>query len=160
LLSHWRYDPDVERFLAWFVAVILGLVAFPIVIALVIWGCVKMGAADMVGMICSLAVGVAVFVFIVWKAPARIRSGLDGLQAKSPEPLYSCLATGLACALGIGILMAVPILLLGHTRPEGWELDRIPPFVVGAFLLGLIFGLPLGRERGRQRKSRTKAVVQ
>jgi hypothetical protein len=66
---------------------------------------------------------------------------------------------GCACALTVGVLMAGPILLLGHTRPEGWELDHIPPFVVGAFLLGLVFGIPLGRERRRERKSQAKVVV-
>jgi hypothetical protein len=150
----------MERFLGALVAVILGLVAFPVVITLIIWGCVKVGIADMLGMICSLTAGLAAFVFIVWKAPGKIRNGLDRLRVKSPEPLYSCLASGLACALTIGALMAVPIFLLGHTRPEGWDLDRIPPFVLGAFLLGLIFGLPQGRERSRNRKSQRKAVVQ
>jgi hypothetical protein len=150
----------MERFLGSLVAVTLGLVAFPIVVALVMWGSAKMGAADVLGMICSLAAGLGVLVFVVWKAPAKIRNGLDRLRARSPEPLYSCVATGLACALTVSALMAVPILLLGHTRPQGWELDRIPPFVAGAFLLGLIFGLPLGRERNRERKSQKKAVVQ
>lgn len=150
---------SVERFLASLVSVILGLVLLPIVTALVIWGWVKIGGADRLGMVCALAAGVAVFVFLVWKAPAIIRSGFDRLRAKSPEPLYSCLAMGFACALTIGVLMAVPILLLGHTRPEGWELDRIPLFVVGAFLLGLIFGVPLGLDRRKERKSQTKAAV-
>ena len=150
----------MERFLASVVSFIMGLVLFPIVIALVIWGWVKLGGADVLGMVCALAAGVTMFAFLVWKAPTIIRTGLDSLRAKSPEPLYSCLATGLACALTIGALMAVPIFLLGHTRPEGWDLDRIPAFVVGAFLLGLIFGLPLGRERNRERKSQRKTVVQ
>lgn len=149
----------MERFLASLAAVILALVSFPIVIALVIWGCVRVGAADMLGMICSLAAGLAAFVFIAWNAPGTIRKGLDTLRAKPPEPLYSCLASGLACALTIGVLMALPILLLGHTRPEGWDLDLIPPFVVGAFLLGLILGLPMGREREREPKSQGNAVV-
>ena len=153
------YDPSYERFLALLTAIILALVSFPIVIALVIWGCVRIGAADMLGMIFSLAGGLAAFVLIVWKAPGAIRKGLDTLRAKSPEPLYSCFAVGLACALTVGVMMSLPILLIGHTRPEGWELDRIPPFVGGAFLLGLTFGIPLGRDRNRQRKSQRNAVV-
>jgi protein-S-isoprenylcysteine O-methyltransferase Ste14 len=156
---HWSYDQHMERFLASLAAVSLGLVLFPIVMALAIWGWVKVGGPDGLGIVCALAAGVAVFVFLVWKAPAIIRRGLDRLRAKSPEPFYSCLAMGFAWALTIGALMAVPILLLGHTRPEGWELDRIPPFVVGAFLLGMIFGVPLGRERSRERKSQAKIVA-
>ena len=140
----------MERFLAALVALTLGLVAFPIVLALVIWGCVKMGVPDTLGMIGSLAAGLAAFVFIVWKGPGRIRNGLKKLRDKSPEPLYSCLAHGFTCALTIGVLMTTPIFLLGHTRPVGWDLDRVPPFVVGAFVLGLILGLPRGaREKSR-----------
>jgi len=149
----------VERFLASLVSVILGLVLFPIVFALAIWGWVRTGGAEVLGMLLALAAGVAVFVLVVWKAPAMLRSGLDRLRAKAPEPLYSCLEMGIALALAIGALMAVPIFLLGHTRPEGWDLDRIPTFMVGAFLLGLVFGARLGLDRRRERKSQTKAIV-
>jgi hypothetical protein len=149
----------MERFLASVVSVIMGLDLFPIVIALVIWGWVKLGGADVLGMVCALAAGVTMFAFLVWKAPTIIRTGLDSLRAKSPEPLYSCIAVGFTCALTIGALMAVPILLLGHMRPEGWELDLIPAFVVGAFLLGLVFGAPLGLERRRERKSHPKVIA-
>jgi hypothetical protein len=149
----------VERFLALIVSVILGLVLFPIVMALVIWGWVRIGGADVAGLPCALVAGVTVFVLVVWKVPAVLRSGLDRLRAKSPEPLYSCLGTGIALALATGALMAVPIFLLGHTRPEGWDLDRIPTFMAGAFLLGLIFGARLGLDRRRERKSQAKATV-
>jgi hypothetical protein len=120
----------MERFLASLVAIILGLILSPSVMALAIWGWVKIGGADVLGMVCAVAAGVAVFVLLVWKAPVIIRKGLDRLRAEAPEPYYSCLAMGFACAFTIGAFMAVPILLLGHTRPEGWELDRIPGFGV------------------------------
>src|SRR5580658_2774832 len=104
----------MERFLAPLVAVILGVILFPIGVALAIWGWVKIGGADVLGMVCALAAGVAVFVFLVWKAPSIIRRGFDRFRAKAPEPYYSCLAMGFTCALTVGAPMAVPILLLGH----------------------------------------------
>jgi hypothetical protein len=149
----------VERFLASLVSIILGLVLFPIVMVLAIRGWVRSGGADVLGMLLGLAAGVTVFVLVVWKAPAMLRNGLDTLRAKSPEPLYSCLEMGIALALAIGVLMAVPIFLLGHARPEGWDLDRIPTFMAGAFLLGLIFGARLGLERRRERKSETRGIA-
>jgi hypothetical protein len=127
--------------------------------ALAIWGWVRIGGTDVLGMVLALAAGTTALVLVVWKSPAMVRRGLDRLRAKSPEPLYSCLEMGIALALATGALMAVPIFLLGHTRPEGWDLDRIPAFMAGAFLLGLIFGARLGLDRRRERKSQTKAIV-
>lgn len=150
----------MERLLAILVAFVLGLACFPVAILLVIASFEKIGVSLELGTICSLVAGLAVLVLAVWKAPRRIQSILGGLRAKAPEPIYSCLSTGLTCALMSAILMAVPIFLLGHTRPQGWDLDRIPPFILGASVLGLMIGFPLGRERGRERRSQGKPVAQ
>ncbi len=156
---HWRYHLNVERLLSSLVSVILGLVLSPIAMVLAIWGWARIGGADNPGMLLALTVGASVFVLVVWKSPAIVRGGLDRLRAQSPEPLYSCLGMGITLALATGALMAVPIFLLGHTRPQGWDLDSIPTFMAGAFLLGLIFGARLGLDRRRERKSQTKAIV-
>lgn len=46
-------------------------VSFPIVIAPVIWACVRIGAADMLGMICSLAAGLAALYLLFGRRLAR-----------------------------------------------------------------------------------------
>jgi hypothetical protein len=143
----------MELFLARLFAVILGLVSLPITFALVIWVSLRAGARDLgAQMVVAFVISAAVLVFVVWKAPAMLERVLDRLRYRIPEPIFSCLTAGTTGALLLGSLMAIPILLLGHTRPEGWDLDSIPPYIAGAFLVGVILGIPMGLERRRDRE--------
>jgi hypothetical protein len=117
-------------------------------------GWVRVAGVGLLGMLFSTAAGLAVFVLVVWKGHGTLRGGLYTLGSRLPEPIYSGLVIGVSAALVAGVFMAVPILLLGHTRPMGWEFDRIPPWMAIAFLAGLVCGLPLGIQRRRARKSR------
>jgi hypothetical protein len=99
-----------------------------------------------------IALGLAVSALVVWKGPPFIQRGLHVLRAKSPEPFWSCFISGVAATASVGLLMSVPILLLGHTRPQDWDFGRIPPFMAVAFLVGLACGMPAGMKRRRERK--------
>src|SRR5579872_1681849 len=138
---------EPERFLSTLTSVILALALFLVVLVFVQVGWDKVAGGSLFGMYFGMALGVAVFVFVVWKGPGVLRRGLDHLRSRLPEPIYSCLAIGVSGALATGTFMAFAILLLGHTRPMGWELDRILPWMAIAFLVCLVCGLPLGMQR-------------
>jgi hypothetical protein len=139
---------DPERFLSSLIVAILGLVLFAVVVT-----------ALMADWFISAAVSLAVLVLVVWKGSAFLRRAIYLLRAKSPEPLYSCLVLGIAATLSMGVFMSVPILLLGHTRPEDWDLDRIPRWMAIAFVAGLVYGVPSGMKRKRERKSQSATGV-
>jgi hypothetical protein len=145
---------EPERFLSSLASVVLGLVLFPVVMVIVLVGWERVAGVGLLGTVVATAAGLAIFVLVVWKGHGMLRGGLYNLGSRFPEPLYSCLEIGVSGALAIGVFMAVPILLLGHTRPMGWEFDRIPRWMAFAFLVGLVCGLPLGIQRRRVRKSR------
>jgi hypothetical protein len=148
--SKQRQNPDVnpERFLSSLIVAILGPVLFAVVVT-----------ALMAGWLIWAAVSLAVLVFVAWKGPDFLRRGIYVLRAKSPEPLYSCLVPGIAATLSVGVFMSVPILLLGHTRPEGWDFDRIPRWMAIAFVAGLVYGVPSGMKRKRERTSQSATGV-
>jgi hypothetical protein len=157
-----RYNPGMEpeRLLSRLAAVVVGLVLFPVIggeLAF-LWGKVAGDTGPLTFPVC-MALGLAVSALVVWKGPSFIQRGLYVLRAKSPEPFYSCFISGVAATASVGLFMSVPILLLGHTRPEGWDFDRIPPLMAVAFLVGLAYGLPAGMKRRRERKSRPTAAI-
>jgi hypothetical protein len=140
-----------ERF--W--SLILGLALFPLVTVIALCGWVRATGGDLIGMgtLLAAAVGLAFPALVVWKGHGAVL-GIYSLRSRLPEPIYSCLAIGVSGALAVGVLAAVSIVLLGHTRPTGWEFDRIPPWMAIAFPVGLACGLLLGIHRRRAKKSR------
>jgi hypothetical protein len=52
-------------------------------------------------------------------------------------------------ALILGGIMLTGILLLGHTRPIGWDFDRIPLLMGLAFIVFAVAGFVVGHRRRR-----------
>jgi hypothetical protein len=136
----------------------LALLLFPVVMVTVAIAWIKLGGGDISGMIASAAIALLVSVLIFWKGLGVVVKGLHHLRSTLPEPLYSGLTFGLTGALAVGGLMTTVILLLGHTRPIGWDFDRIPIWMAIAFLVCLGSGLSSGAER--KRKSRVQSESQ
>ena len=151
---------EPEQLLSRFAAVVAGLVLFFVISGELafLWGKATGDESPLIFPVC-MALGLGVSVLAVWKSNSIIQRGLYVVRAKSPEPFYSCLISGLAATVAVGALMSVPILLLGHTRPEGWEFDRIPPFMAVAFLVGLACGVPAGMKRRRERRSHSTEAI-
>ncbi len=141
-----------ERLLATLLSFLLALASFPVAIFLATVCWLKVGGSQYLGGIVALAVGTLAFVFTLWKAPRVIRRLLDSLALLVTEPMFSCVAAGVAGALLTGSVMLTMILLLGHTRPGDWEIDAIPRWMGIAFLISLLCGLPLGLQRKRHKK--------
>jgi len=133
--------------------VILALVLFPFVMFMAVTAWLRLGGAVAIGAVFGSVVGVAVSLLTLWKVRGVIRRILDVLGSRSPEPVYSCIVSGAAGALLIGSIMFTVILLLGHTRPMGWEVNRIPAAMAIAFLIAFLCGLPLGIQRRRDRNT-------
>jgi hypothetical protein len=93
--------------------------------------------------------GISVFTLIVWKFGTLFEEGFQIVQTALSEPIASCLLFGLVGSFLLGGVLLAAILLLGHTRPMGWDFTRIPLLIVFGFLL---FGL-LGLINGKSGKS-------
>ncbi len=117
----------------------------------VLWYEAGGGAAS--GMAVSLGAGVAAFVLIVWKSRSLLRRLLGLMGAKVPEPIHSCIILGGVGAFSFGGILFAAILLLGHTRPMGWEFSRILPLMGLSFVLFSILGLPVGLSKRRRGSS-------
>jgi hypothetical protein len=92
-------------------------------------------------------VSFAVFVLTVWKSGTVIRKLLAVMRRAISEPLYSCLAFGLVGGFVTGSILLIGVLFLGHTRPAGWELNRVVPSTGLGFLIAFAAGLPVGLHR-------------
>jgi hypothetical protein len=102
--------------------------------------------------IASALIGLSVATLTVLKSGGVFRNLLVGVRTRIPEPAHSCIEFGVVGALLFGGIMLAGILLLGHTRPTGWDFNRVLPSMAVGFTLFLIGGLPVGlwrRRRGR-----------
>jgi hypothetical protein len=99
--------------------------------------------------IAFLLAGLATFVLTAWKGTGIALRLFDGLTRGVPVVLYT-LALGAAGAWVVGCLEVSAILMLGHTRPEGLEFNRVLPSMGIAFLGCALVGLLiiLVRRRG------------
>ena len=146
---------ELERFLSRLASVILGIVLFPVVMVIAAIGWLKVAGDNNFGIVLGAVVALSTSVLIIWKGACIFRKLLETLRSRLPEPIYSCLAFGTSGALSTGGIMLVVILLLGHTRPMGWELDRIPTWMAIVFAICVVCILPSGIQRRRARKSRS-----
>jgi hypothetical protein len=157
-----RAGRSAERLLSLAARVALSLVLFPAIAILAAIGLAEFTrafglfrsqeAADLA--FCSI-IGVvtgALTAFIaVRKAGGILRVWHDFLDSKLAEPLASCIEFGfLGATLFGGIVLAV-IFLLGHTRPIGWDFDKVLPFMGFGFVIFLGVGLRVGLARRRRR---------
>jgi hypothetical protein len=144
---------ELERIARWVLSATAALVLSPFVglLTITIWTYAG-GGPNVVGVvILPLLVNVTVFLLIVWKSGTYLHRLFDACR-RLPQPFCLSIELGSLGACLFGGVMLTVILVLGHTRPAGWEFDRIP--LVGAlgfavfFTAGLLIGL-LGRRRNR-----------
>jgi hypothetical protein len=154
----------LDRGLSLLARVALGLAVFPVVTllvaAVVAEALVALGISQshVEGEIAFMAVfsiltGLAVSVLLVRKSGRVFRRALDLARAKLPEPVRSCVRFGILGALLSGGIMVAGILLLGHTRPIGWDFNHVLPSMALGFAVFVIGGLPVGLWRKRRRSS-------
>ncbi len=150
-----------DRRLFFTVRVVLGLIVFPFVTLLVAALLSELLSAAQLpenhensGLlfvtIASAVVGIATSVLVVWKSGGQFRRLLIAMRSKLPEPVHSCIEFGVLGGLLFGGVMIAGILLLGHTRPVGWDFDRVLPSMGLGFALFLLGGLPVGIWRKRR----------
>jgi hypothetical protein len=101
------------------------------------------------GGIAGFFIGIAVFSLLVWKSGTLFQKAFEAAHARQSEPIASCLLFGVVGSLLLGGGMAAGILLLGHTRPIGWDFDRIPLLMGVGFMVFAIAGFVVGRRRRR-----------
>jgi len=137
-----------ERLLSRVAAIVLALVISPVIGLLSGIAWFEAGGKDSGG-IAGFIVGIAVFALLVWKAGSLLQKVFERTRAGLPEPIASCLLFGVVGAVMLGGGMAAGILLLGHTRPEGWDFDRIPLWIGVGFMVFGVAGFVVGRRRRR-----------
>jgi hypothetical protein len=151
----------VDRRLFFIVRVVLGLILFPVVTLLMAAVFTELLTAAKLSenhensgllfvTIASAIVGIATSVLIVWKSGGLFRKLLVSMRSKLPEPVHSCIEFGVLGGLLFGGIMVAGILLLGHTRPAGWDFNRVLPSMGLGFALFLLGGLPVGIWRKRR----------
>jgi hypothetical protein len=144
------------------VPAVLALLAFPVVTFLVAMGLAGILVAARLSVehiegellfttVTGAIVGLATSVFIVWKSGSVLHGILALMRSRLPEPFVSCLEFSVTGAFLFGGVMLAVILLLGHTRPIGWNFDRILPTMGFGFVLFFAVGLPVGLVRKRRR---------
>jgi hypothetical protein len=137
-----------ERFLSHVVAVVLAFVVSPVIglFSAIAW--FEAGGKDSGG-IAGFVVGIAVFTLLVWKSGTLFERVFEPARARLSEPISSCLLFGVVGALLLGGIMLTGILLLGHTRPMGWDFDRIPLLMGLGFMVFAVAGFVVGLRRRR-----------
>ncbi len=143
-------DGEPERLLSRIASVALALVIAPVVG--VVGGVAWSETADKnSGTLAALILGIAVFALLVWKGSPLLQRLFQAAGASLPEPVASSLLFGVIGAILPGGGMAALILVLGHTRPEGWDFDRIPIWMGAGFVVFAVIGFVIGRLRQRAR---------
>lgn len=137
-----------ERLLARVAAIVLALVISPVIGLLSGIAWFEAGGKNSGG-IAGFIVGIVVFSLLVWKSDTLLQKAFETAHARLSEPIASCLLFGVVGSLLLGGGMAAGILLLGHTRPIGWDFDRIPLLMGVAFIVFAVAGLFVGRRRRR-----------
>jgi hypothetical protein len=148
----------LERTGRWIVSATGVLVLSPFVWALTlsIWHYAGGGLSVVGTVILPLLLNVAIFLLTVWKSGPFLHGFFNACR-RLPEPFCLSIELGSLGACLFGGVMLADILLLGHARPAGWELDRIP--LVGLlgftvfFTAGLLVGLLKRRRDGAARRS-------
>lgn len=132
-----------ERVVTRVAGVAFALVVSPVIgfVSAIAW--FEAGGTDSGG-IAGIVAGIAVFTLIVWKSGALFQRAFDTAHARLSEPIASCLLFGAVGALLFGGVMLAGILLLGHTRPVGWDFDRIPHLMALGFTVFAVAGLAVG----------------
>lgn len=140
---------ELDRVLSSIAAVVLGLVLSPVIAVLgfIVW--YEAGGKNSGGIFASV-VGIAAFILIVWKSGGILRRILERARSTFPEPIQSCIEFSVVGAFLFGGVMLAGILLLGHTRPIGWEFDRVLPSMALGFAVFFVAGLPVGLLRRRK----------
>ncbi len=130
----------VERGAAVMLSIALALIATPIgaLLGLIIWvelfGFTGLGRDLM-----PILVGFCTFMFVMWRAPVRVRRVLERrLHQSEFYGSYLALVFGISGALLTGSLVATVILILGHMRPVGLEFAGIP-FAMGIAFVACFF---------------------
>ncbi len=127
----------LDRPLSLMLRIVFGLILFPVVTLLAVagttevlvavgWSASHEAGAVAFGIISGVIVGLATSTLAVWKSGNVFRNLLPSLRSRVPEPIASCIEFSVVGALLFGGGMLAGILLLGHTRREGWGIDRIP----------------------------------
>ena len=127
-------------------AVILALVISPVIGLLSAIAWFEAGWQDSGG-IAGFIVGMVVFAFLAWKGGSLLQKAFETARGRLSEPTASCMLFGLVGALVLGGGMAAGILLLGHTRPIGWDFDKIPLWMGVGFVVFAVAGFVVGRRR-------------
>ena len=137
-----------ERLFSRLAAIILALVISPVIGLLsgVAW--FEAGGKDSGGL-AGFIVGIAVFALFVWKAGPLFQRAFEASRTRLAEPIASCVLFGVVGALLLGGGMTAGILLLGHTRPVGWDFDRIPVWMGVGFVVFGVAGFVVGHRRRR-----------
>jgi hypothetical protein len=139
---------EVDRAVSSALAAILGLLlaSLSALVSYTLW--YEAGGKNSGGII-AIVVGCAVFVLTVWKAGGMLRNVQRATLSRLPEPLRSSVEFSFSGALLFGGVMVVGILLLGHTRPVGWEFDRVLPSMAWGAAIFLVVGLVVGLSRSQ-----------
>ena len=134
------------------VSVVAGLVSFPVIMFLSAAGLFQVGLGPVLATAVGAVVGVAGFVLIVWKSGRVLRGFLGFIRSRLPEPLHTCIEFGGIGAFVVGSLMLAVILLLGHARPQGWEISGVLPAAGVGCGTGVALGFLVGLDRRRRRR--------
>jgi hypothetical protein len=132
---------------------VLGLLFFPFIAAILAGELGKLGVGLLVSVIVGGVAGILTFILIVWKSGTWFRKLLNLVLSGVHEPMRSCLEFGLLGALIVGGAALAAILFLGHTRPAGWELNRLPELMGVGFAIFFIVGLRVGLDRRARKNS-------
>ncbi len=143
-----RGSVTAERILSRVTAVVLALVISPLIGLLSGIAWFEVGGKDSGG-IAGFVVGIAFFPLFVWKTAPLFQRAFETSRRRFSEPISSCALFGVSGALILGGGMAGGILLLGHTRPVGWDFDRIPLWMGVGFMVFGVAGFVVGRQRRR-----------
>jgi hypothetical protein len=102
--------------------------------------------------ISSGVVALLTSVLVAWKSSDVFRKLLARMRSRLPEPAVSCLAFAVVGSILFGSVVPAAFLVLGHTRPVGWDASKILPLTGFGFALFLLLGLQSGLIRRRGRK--------
>ncbi len=141
-----------ERIVSILISFVLAIVLLPV--AAFVGGALWFEAAGnpAYGMLAALATGVLSLALVARLSGWPLRYALKILHRLLPEPFFSSLEFGLLGAF-LGSLMLPVILVLGHQRPVGLELNGVLPAVAICFAACAVIGLLVGLRRRRRSAS-------
>lgn len=153
-------EHELERRLFFGARVVAGLILFPVVTLIAamllteLLVVTKLMDSHLEGSLVFVTalgavVGLATCAVVIW-APKTISQKIPNLaRVKPPEPIASCLKFGSAGAILFGGPLLAAILILGHTRPIGWDFDKLPYLAGAGFIVVGVAGWRVGLEKKR-----------